>query len=489
MKFLVHLVLLLSSGFWTLGSVAAGNPNILFILADDLGYGDLRSYNPESKIPTPHLDTLTREGMRFTDAHSGGPLCHASRYALMTGQYPWRINVGVWPRQPLIKEGRTTLASVLRDQGYRTAMVGKWHLGFQEGGYDKPLPGGPADRGFDSFFGIRASTDIPPYFYIRDREAVAPPTGRIAASPAEPEDGWNNIQGSFWRAGGIAPGLALKDVLPKFTDEAIGVIGKHAASKDDKPLFLYLAYPAPHTPWLPSEEFVGKSGAGMYGDFLMMVDAMVGRVLAALEAKGMADNTLVFFSSDNGPVWYAANTREFGHTSMGALRGRKGSTWEAGHRMPFLVRWPGVIKPGTVNDQTIGFVDMVATAAELTGAKLTPGHAEDSFSFLPVLRGTQPAGQPTHDGLILSTAGGRIKSIRSGDWKLIDNPDGGGFRDRDEPKPPKAAANAKGQLYNLRKDLGETTNLWDEYPEIVARLTGRLKKAVADGHSAPHCQP
>ncbi len=282
-------------------SAADAKPNVLIILVDDMGYGDPGCYNPKSKIPTPHIDRLASQGLRFTDAHAPGAVCHPSRYGLLTGRYPFRIDVSVWPKQPLIEEGRMTIASLFKSQGYRTAMVGKWHLGFLEQGYDRPLSGGPVDRGFDSFFGIRASTDIPPYFYIRGDRAVAPPTDHIEAHRSA---GWSPIQGAFWRAGGIAPGLELKDVLPRFTDEAIQVIKDNARTRKEQPLMLYLAFPSPHTPWLPAPEFKGASGAGLYGDFMAMVDAMIGRVLATLDNAGMTDDTLVIFTSDNGPVWY-----------------------------------------------------------------------------------------------------------------------------------------------------------------------------------------
>ena len=206
----------------------AEKPNILIVLVDDMGWGDPGCYNAASKIPTLHIDGLAREGLRFTDAHAPGAVCHASRYGLLTGRYPFRTDISVWPTQPLIDEGRMTIASLLKAQGYRTAMVGKWHLGFRENGYDQPLPGGPVDCGFDTFFGLRASTDIPPYFYIRGDRAVAPPTAHIEASSSE---GWSPIQGAFWRAGGIAPGLELRDVLPRFTEEAVGIIAEHAREK------------------------------------------------------------------------------------------------------------------------------------------------------------------------------------------------------------------------------------------------------------------
>ena len=219
-------------------SKANDQPNILLIMVDDMGYGDPGCYNPKSKILTPNIDQLAQQGMRFTDAHAPGPLCHLSRYGLLTGRYPFRAKVGKWGRRSVIEPDRMTLAKFLRSSGYTTAMVGKWHLGFDEDGYDKPLPGGPCDRGFDSFFGIRASTDIPPYFYIRGRQAVEPPTIKIEARSTE---GWSPIQGEFWRAGLIAPNMELKDVLPRFTDEAIQVINRHSQEKSDRPIFLYLA--------------------------------------------------------------------------------------------------------------------------------------------------------------------------------------------------------------------------------------------------------
>ena len=311
----------------------------------------------------------------------------------MTGRYPFRAKFD-WNRNPVIKEGTTTIASLLKSQGYHTSMVGKWHLGFTEAeneSYEGILKGGPVDRGFDSYFGIRASTDIPPYFYIKNDRAVMPPTGTIEANNSE---GWTPIQGKFWRAGGIAPDLKLEEVTPRFTGEAISVIQNHATSKSESPLFLYLAYPAPHTPWLPTKDFEGKSGAGLYGDFATMIDSEFGRVLKALEDASMAENTLVIFTSDNGPVWYHQDVEKFGHDSSGNLRGMKADAWENGHRMPFVVRWPGKTKSGTVTGQTICFTDILSTFASITGAELPADAAPDSFDLLPVLLGTQPEDKP-----------------------------------------------------------------------------------------------
>lgn len=453
----------------------ASKPNILILLADDLGYGDPGCYNPNSRIATPHIDRLAREGMRFTDAHAPGPLCHPSRYGLLTGRYPFRTDISRWPKQPLIEKGQMTIASLLKAQGYRTAMVGKWHLGFQEDGYDKPLPGGPVACGFDTYFGFRASTDIPPYFFIRGDRAVTPPTEHIEEHHSP---GWASTQGEFWRGGGIAPGMDLKEVLPRLTDEACAVIHAHAGKMGDarQPLMLYLAYTAPHTPWLPSAEFSGKSGAGMYGDFVMMVDAQIGRVLAALENANLMQDTLLIFTSDNGPMWLPADVARLGHDAAGGLRGMKGDAWEAGHRMPFIVRWPGRVKAGTVSDQTICFTDLLATFAEICGAALPDEAGPDSFSFVPVLDGVRPADRPIRPPIVMHAGSApSMMMIRSGDWKLINGLGSGGFTKPSliKPKPGEPAV----QLYNLRTDPAETTNLAAQHPDKVKELLSALQTA------------
>ena len=473
------LALCVAGVAWFGGRVRAANPNVVVILADDMGYGDPGCYNPASKIPTPNLDRLAREGLRFTDAHAAGAVCHPSRYGLLTGRYPFRTDVSVWPRQQLIEPSRMTIASLLRSQGYRTAMVGKWHLGFVEKGYDNPLRGGPVDVGFETFLGLRASTDIPPYFYIRNDRAVVPPTATIDASSSE---GWSPIQGAFWRAGGIAPGLALKDVLPRLTDEAVEVIDHHVANDGRRPLMLYLALPAPHTPWLPSPEFRGRSGAGLYGDFTVMVDAMIGRVLKALDDAKMTDETLLIFTSDNGPVWYEADVARLGHDSAGGWRGMKGDAWEAAHRMPFVVRWPGRVTPGSTSRQTICFTDLLATLATIVGVDLPKDAGEDIFDLLPVLLGRQPEGQPIRAPVVVPSSGGFL-TIRSGPWKLIDGLGSGGFSKpaRIDPQP----GGPEGQLFNLDDDPRETVNLWSSRPDLVERLRAELNRVRASSRSRP----
>lgn len=479
----MYRVLVIACLFMLTGSVVrAEAPNIVVILVDDMGYGDPGCYNAQSKIPTPNIDSLAAAGMKFTDAHAPGPLCHLSRYGLMTGKYPFRHTTGKWRSTPSIVPGQMTVASLLKANGYRTAMVGKWHLGFAEDGYDKPLPGGPVDVGFDSFFGIRASTDIPPYFYIRGDRAVAPPTQQIQANATE---GWSPIQGEFWRKGGIAPNLQLKDVLPRFTNEAIKVIDHHANQQDDQPLFLYLAYPAPHTPWLPSPAFNGKSGASMYGDFAMMVDANIGQVLAALERHEMSNDTLVIFTSDNGPVWYNSDVKRFNHDASGGLRGMKADGWEGGHRMPFIVRWPSIVAPNSKSNEMICFTDLMATFAEMLGQSLPNDAGPDSFSFYSVLKGTNSDGGPKSDGPIreylVIPAGNKTLSIRQGKWKLIMGLGSGGFTKPGRIKP--GPGDPSGQLYDLEKDPGEQVNLYQKHPDRVSSMSQMLQKIVNEGQS------
>jgi len=416
--------------------------------------------------------------MRFTDAHAPGSVCHPSRYGLLTGRYPFRTQLP-WRQRPCIDANRMTVASLLKDNGYRTAMVGKWHLGFYVEDYDHPpskIEGGPVDRGFDSYFGIPASTDIPPYYYIQDDHVVAAPTDRIEDNRSE---GWSPIQGDFWRAGGIAPGLKLVDVLPTFTDKAVDLLHDHHRQSPKQPIFLYLAYPAPHTPWLPTEEFRGRSGAGTYGDFTVMVDHMVGRVLRALDDLQMADDTLVIFTSDNGPVWYDTDVERLGHDSAGPWRGMKGDAWEAGHRMPFVVRWPGEVAPETVCGQTICHTDMLATFAEVLGVDLPENAGEDSFSILATLRGEQ-TDRPSRPATVTVSSRG-VLAIRQGPWKLIEELGSGGFSPPSRVKPTPGGPQA--QLYNLDDDPGETTNLFSAQPRVVDRLTKLLQQYKTSGRS------
>lgn len=441
-----------------------------------MGYGDVGCFNPQAKVSTPNLDRLASEGIKFTDAHAPGAVCVPSRYGLMTGRYPFRNRNS--PKDGVVIEaGRETVASLLKKNGYTTAMIGKWHLGFEGGDnfdYAKPLRGGPVDRGFDSFFGIHASTDIPPYFYIQNDRAVAPATNHIDASNT-PD--WSPIQGAFWREGKIAPGMKLEEVMPQFTSKAVETLGNFGKRSDKKPFFLYVAFTAPHTPWLPLEKFRGNNKAGLYGEWVAQVDDSVGKILKAIAATGERDNTLVFFTSDNGPTWYPEDVKRFGHSSAGNLRGMKGDAWEGGHREPFIARWPKKIKSGTKTDETISFTDFMATFAILTKSKLPDDAGEDSFNILPALLGEKRE-KPIREATVSLSSRGLL-ALRQGEWKLINGAGSGGFTKFSGEK------GEVGQLYNLAKDPAEKNNLWQKEPEIAKRLSALLEKYQKDGRSRP----
>jgi len=459
-------------------ALADSKLNIILILADDLGYGDLGAYNPSSKIPTPHLNQLAAQGMRFTDAHSPSSVCTPTRYGLLTGRYAWRTKLkqGVLDGYSpfLIEKDRVTLASLLRRQGYRTAGVGKWHLGLgdaEKTDYSQPLRPGPNAAGFDEFFGIPASLDMPPYLFFENERVVEAPSASIAASEMRRKGG-----GGFWRAGAIAPTFKHEAVLPALTEKAVAFIEKQSA---EKPFFLYLPLTAPHTPWMPTAEFRGKTGVDYYGDFVTQVDDTVGRVLKALDESGLAGNTLVVFTSDNGAHWLPEDIAKWGHRANGNLRGQKADIWEGGHRIPLIVRWPGNIKTGSRSDQLVCLTDMMATIAALTGTALLEDAGEDSLDFSPVLLGRKP-GTPLRDTLVHHSADGTF-AIRQGQWKLAMALGSRGFSLPKDLVPK--AGEAEGQLYNLRDDPQEQHNLWLREPKIVARLKALLEKLKADGHS------
>lgn len=450
--------------------VAEKPPHVVIVFADDMGYGDAGCYNPESKIPTPHIDRLAQEGMRFTDAHAADSVCVPSRYALLAGEYPFRRHLGWKINSPKLRDGQVALATLLRSAGYRTACVGKWHLGFacdhptRDG---QPMPGGPGRWGFDQSLVIWASLDIPPYYYIENDHCVAAPTEHIGANHTE---GWRDIQGAFWREGSVAPGFEMDKVLPTFTAKAVEYIDHHATQANGKPLFLYYALPAPHTPWVPADPFRGRSGAGLYGDYVFQVDAALGQVIAALEKQQMLDDTLLVFTSDNGPVWFDEDVERFGHRSSGPLRGIKGDLWEGGHRMPLVVRWNGKVPAGATSDALVGLVDVLATMAELVGQQLPEDAQLDSISFLPVLLGQSRKGNRK---TLLHTRGNTV-AVRHGPWKFIPGLGSFGFSAprRGKPQP----GGPRGQLYHLGNDLAEQNNLWLQEPEVVERLEKMLPK-------------
>lgn len=456
---------------------ASGHPNIVVILADDMGYGDVGCNNPESKIETPNIDRIASEGLRFTDAHSPASWCTPTRYGLLTGRYPWRTSLN-WRNSPVIEEGRLTLPAMLAEHGYQTAMVGKWHLGFNVNDLADVHQGGPIDRGFASWFGIPASLDIPPYYYIEGNRAVTPPTDSIGDMNTE---GWSPIQGAFWRAGGLAPGFKHVECLPTLTERAEREILTHGKSHSDKPLFLYLALPAPHTPWVPTPEFAGKSKVPLYGDFVMQVDATVGRVLAALDKANMAADTLVVYTSDNGPVWYEEDEAKYGHRCTSIYRGMKGDAWEGGHRMPFVMRWPARIIGGQTMNQLACHTDLFATCASIVGHKLPKDAAEDSFDLSSIITGDENEASQRRETLILNSTGDLL-NIRKGPWKLIPFRGSGGFS---KPKLIREIPDGEpqGQLYNLADDPSETKNLYAERPEIVKQLKALVDQSRTSGRT------
>lgn len=458
---------------WQL-QAAPEKPNIVFVLADDLGWGDLHCYNPLSAVPTPNADRLASQGMRFTDMHSPSSVCTPTRYGILTGRYCWRsrLKEGVlWGYSPnLIESGRMTVASMLKAQGYYTAGVGKWHLGLgtaEKADYSKPLHPCPRDHGFDYYYGIPASLDMDPYLYFENDRAVEQPTSHT--------DGSTKPRGVFWRPGPIAPHFEIGQVLPTLTAKAISIL-RERARQPSKPFFLYFPLTAPHTPWVPTAAFRGKSKAGDYGDFAAQVDDVLGQVMRTLDETGLARNTLLIFTSDNGAHWTPEDKAKFAHRANADWKGMKADIWDAGHRIPFLARWPGHFAPNTVSSQLGCLTDLMATTAEITGVTLPSNAGEDSFSLLPALEGKKGNRQ----AIVHHSVDGMF-SIRQGEWKLCLGLGSGGFSEpkRVDPQP----GGPLGQLYNLDSDPSETKNLYQSRPEVVQRLSAILDQYKKQGFS------
>jgi arylsulfatase A len=455
-------------------------PNLVIVLADDMGYGDPGSYNPQSKIATPNIDKLATQGMRFTDMHSPSAVCSPTRYGMLTGRYCWRgplkksVCFGYDPL--LIELGRLTLASLLKPFDFITAVIGKWHLGL--GGdltadYSKPLKPGPNQIGFDYFLGFPAALDMRPYVLVENDRALAPPTDFMPASLSQRLGGLGS-----WEAGPAAPGFKHVDIQPRFAAKAVEFIGRQ---KKDKPFFLYFPLTGPHEPWAPTAEFRGKSRAGPYGDAVQQMDAMLGQIMKALDAGGHRDNTLLIFTSDNGAGWVPEEIAFFKHKANGEWRGQKGDIWEGGHRVPFIARWPGKIKPGGASEETLCLVDLLATTAAVVGAPLPDNAAEDSFNFLPILLGEKPA-TPIREFVVYHSFYGSF-GIRQGPWVLIPTLGSRGFSQPAGVLP--VLGGPEGQLYNLKDDPGQTNNLWLTQPDQVRRLSKLLEKAQTDGRTRP----
>lgn len=454
----------------------ADTPNVIVILADDLGYGDPGCYNDNSQIPTPYMDGLAEDGIMFTDAHSPSAVCTPSRYGLLTGRYCWRTHLdkGVtWPGdESLIEPGRLTLGSLFQQHGYRTGCFGKWHLGldWQKDGnkilWDKPITVGPSQLGFDRYFGIEASLDMDPYFYIEDSMVVQPPTESISSGPG-------------YRGGKIAPDFKHDEVLDSTNAHAVRFIEDHHASSPETPFFMYLSFSSPHLPWLPTGDAVGASNSGKYGDFVYMTDQKIGDVLNKIDQLGLRENTLVIVTSDNGA---RDDGCENGHLTNGNLKGQKGDIWEGGHRVPFIARWPGQIAAGSVSDETICLNDLMATFASMLDYQLPANAGEDSYNILPLLLGRAYT-TPVREATVVQSQRGKY-AIRHDDWFLSTFRGAGGYLTNPKIINP-APGEPEGELYNLAQDPLQETNLYLDQPNIVDSLSTILDRYKNGLRSTP----
>jgi arylsulfatase A-like enzyme len=467
---------------------ANSRPNIVYILADDLGYGDVSCFNPDSRIKTPNIDQLARQGMRFTDAHSNSSVCTPTRYGIMTGRYAWRSKLkrgvlgGYSP--PLIESGRLTVAQFLHDQGYATACTGKWHLGLawqlkagasgnpseKSIDFSKAVTSGPNTEGFEYSFIIPASLDMAPYLYLENGLGMELPTNHVPDSPRP----------ALYRAGPIAPHFKFETCLPEIVRHATAWIDESKKTRPDRPFFLYVPLTSPHTPHVPLPEFQGKSGAGNYGDFVLETDWAVGQILQALRRDGLEDSTLAILTSDNGAHSEPLHLEEqYGHRANYIFRGQKSDAWDGGHHIPFVARWPGNVPPGTSSDQTICLTDLFATCVDLLKQPRPKGAAQDSFSILPLLEGkTNVAVRP---GVVMHSNDGYF-AVKQGPWKLVLCRGSGGWTLPENQAPPSLP---ELQLYNVQDDPSEKENLYAEHPDIVAKLKAALDDYRRESHTAP----
>jgi len=458
-------------------------PNIIYVLADDMGYGDVSRFNPEGKIETPHLDKMAKEGMIFTDAHTSSAVCTPTRYGILTGRYNWRstLKEGVlWGKsQALIPKTRTTVGSMLQSTGYHTAFIGKWHLGWNWSidsvdtiDFSKKVEHSPNTIGFDYAYGHAASLDIPPYVYVENGMATSIPTDSTV----------NTGEYSWWRKGLTAPDFVHEEVTPNFFRRAFNHIKKRA--KEENPFFLYLALPSPHTPILPTAKWQNKSGLNAYGDFVMQIDAYMGQLAKVIKEAGIENNTMVIFTSDNGcsPEANFDGLNQKGHDPSYIFRGHKADIFEGGHRVPFIVKWPNGIKKGSVSDDIICTTDLMATCAEIVGYSLSDTEGEDSYSLVPLFE-NEKLEKPIREATVHHSINGSF-AIRQGKWKLILSPGSGGWSD---PRPNDKTIDSlpKFQIYDLENDPSETSNQIAANPEKVAKLRALLTKYIVEGRSTP----
>ncbi|MGQ1786130.1 MULTISPECIES: sulfatase family protein [unclassified Saccharicrinis] len=471
-------------------------PNIVYILADDLGYGDVKCFNQDGKIPTPNMDEMASNGIMFTDAHTSSAVCTPTRYGILTGRYNWRSSlkssVLSGYSKSLIKQETTTIAEMLKRQGYSTAYIGKWHLGWDwsleneestqyinklnskpKVNFNNPIKNGPSSHGFDYSFGFCGSLDMAPYVFVENDMATMVPTKTTVSVDEK----------GIWRKGLTSDDFVHANILQDLTDKAVNYINKKA--NGGAPFFLYFPLPAPHTPILPRTEFLGKSNTNMYGDFVMQVDDVVRQIREALKSQGVSENTLLVFTSDNGcsPKADFEELAKVDHDPSYTFRGTKADIFEGGHRVPFIVEWPNRALKNTSSDKTICTTDFFATCAELTAYQIQDNEAEDSYSMLPLITGESDTNIRKY--IIHHSINGSF-AIREGDWKLCTCPGSGGWS---FPRPQDLKKEQLDlpamQLYNLKEDIGETKNLISEYPEKAARLKAALKKIILDGRSTP----
>ncbi|MCA9003691.1 MAG: arylsulfatase [Planctomycetaceae bacterium] len=487
-KCVLFFLLSLTPGF--LFAAQQSHPNIVVILADDFGVGDIQAHYPHNKISTPYLDQLVKEGMSFTDAHSGSAVCSPTRYGLLTGRYSWRTRLQEWViaayEPPLISEDRPTLPGLLKSSGYQTACFGKWHLGWNwpgpqssqmleqknaqwkyEWDFTKPIKGGPVARGFDYFFGVDLP-NLPPFTFIENDHVFVQPTAEFKLDHSE-----GIVLPRAFVGAPTAPDWRMQKILPEITRRAVKYIEQR--SQKQSPFFLYFSMTSPHEPVVPSAKFQGKSGIAPIADFVMETDWSAGQVIEAIDRAGMKDNTIVIFTADNGHSHYTGwnDLVEAGHQPSGPYRGHKGDIWEGGHRVPLVVRWPKQIQAGSRSPQLVCLTDLLATCAEITGAELPQQGAEDSISFLPALLGKKA--NVSRQTLVNHSNHGEF-AYRNGPWKLVFKMSGRNL-EQSRGKPTIA------ELYHLESDLSEAHDLAAKHPELVRQMAADFKKLIEQGSS------
>lgn len=487
-------------GCLTILGQTTGKPNIVIILADDMGYGDLSSNNPNARISTVHIDELAKEGIRFTAAHATSGICTPSRYSLLTGRYNWRTRIktggiGGAYAPPLIDHSRMTIAGMLKRKGYHTACIGKWHLGLEftttddkapyfddrtgqtNIAFDKPLLQGPNDAGFDYFFGMGGSADLPPYIYIRNREF----TGSYDTIKGV-VSGERDLSALF-RPGPASHDYVPERILSDITDQARDFIQQQSAST---PFFLYFSLSAPHLPVAPGPAFKGKSGVNDYLDFCLEVDHTVGEIVKTLKDKNLYDNTLLIFTADNGYAPYVELEllERNGHYPSYIYRGYKADVWEGGHRIPLIAKWPGKIEPRTITDEVVSLADWFATAADIVGVDIPDNAGEDSYSLLPLLLGKNYR-KPLREATVFSSGNGRL-AIQQDKWKLIlcKQSEANGPWVPDQRYDSSAAqAGTPFMLFDLQTDPEERNNLYNRHPGKVRQLKHLLTEYIRKGRS------